>query len=80
MPHAIGVIPPRSRKRDFIRGHERSTDDARLQSATIVNMHALEPTNEFLRKDAERLAAATKVARAPAIIRFSKYFRRHAGE
>ncbi|MEH2470917.1 hypothetical protein V1281_007895 [Nitrobacteraceae bacterium AZCC 2161] len=32
--------------------------------ASIVNMHALEPTNDLWRKDAERLAAATKVARA----------------
>lgn len=31
--------------------------------ATIVNMHALEPTNDIWRKDAERLVAATQVAR-----------------
>src|SRR5882724_2353014 len=31
--------------------------------ATIVNMHALEPTNDLWRKDAERLVAATQVAR-----------------
>jgi hypothetical protein len=31
--------------------------------ATIVNMHSLEPTNDVWRKDAERLVAATQVAR-----------------
>lgn len=31
--------------------------------ASIVNIHALEPTNDLWRKDAERLAAATQTAR-----------------
>jgi hypothetical protein len=31
--------------------------------ATLVNMHALEPTSDIWRKDAERLLAATQIAR-----------------